>query len=361
MGGKFCPQQDEGLVPQLLQGNAVPPGQRVVFADHQTGSVPDKEGGVKGILRHRQHHASYVQRAGFHIGKDPLGAVLPDVKLDIGILVGKVGDQFAEKTGAGHIGKADMDVPGAESLVRVNGFADLVVLRDDLGSLFIKLLSLWRQALLAMLRVKELGSQFTLHLLDDLAESRLGDIEFFGGGASGNLIAQMVKSSNAATVVVDCVASKLERLKPVGVKTILADKDDPEVHEAVLKEQYPHGFDYIIDTTANPKLISRSLYLLKRGGTFVNYGFQNNVKVAEQVQIDMKLFVTRQLSYLGTTFQHFKFPQTLKAMEEKRVDPELAISEIRPLDDFFECMDKVLYDPETVKIVLEPNGFSEGM
>ena len=171
----------------------------------------------------------------------------------------------------------------------------------------------------------------------------------------------MVKSSNAATVVVDCVASKLERLKPIGVKTILADKDDPEVHEAVLKEQYPHGFDYIIDTTANPKLISRSLYLLKRGGTFVNYGFQNNVKVAEQVQIDMKLFVTRQLSYLGTTFQHFKFPQTLKAMEEKRVDPELAISEIRPLDDFFECMDKVLYDPETVKIVLEPNGSSEGM
>ena len=147
----------------------------------------------------------------------------------------------------------------------------------------------------------------------------------------------------------------------MGVKTILADKDNPEVHEAVLKEQYPHGFDYIIDTTANPKLISRSLYLLKRGGTFVNYGFQNNVEVAEQVQLDMKLFVTRQLSYLGSTFQHFKFPQTLKAIEEKRVDPELAISEIKPLDDFFDCMDKVLYDPETIKIVLEPNGSSEGM
>ena len=26
-----------------------------------------------------------------------------------------------------------------------------------------------------------------------------------------------------------------------------------------LIKQYPHGFDYIIDTTANPKLISRSL------------------------------------------------------------------------------------------------------
>ena len=353
--------ENKVLVFQLVKGDMILAGQRVLAADSQQKIVLYKPCMVELVLWNRSADAPQIQSAGFHIGKDPLGAVLPDVKLDMGILVGKVGDQFAEKTGAGHIGKADMDVPGAESLVRVNGFADLVVLRDDLGSLFIKLLSFWRQALLAMLRVKELGSQFTLHLLDDLAESRLGDIEFFGGGASGNLIAQMVKSSNAATVVVDCVASKLERLKPVGVKTILADKDDPEVHEAVLKEQYPRGFDYIIDTTANPKLISRSLYLLKRGGTFVNYGFQNNVKVAEQVQIDMKLFVTRQLSYLGTTFQHFKFPQTLKAMEEKRVDPELAISEIRPLDDFFECMDKVLYDPETVKIVLEPNGSSEGM
>ncbi len=188
------------------------------------------------------------------------------------------------------------------------------------------------------------------------------EVLILGCGASGNLIAQMVKNSNAATVVsVDCVESKLARVRPLGVKTVLADKDDYTVHEKILMEQYPHGFDYIIDTTANTELISRSLSLLKRGGTFVNYGFQNNAEITDKVQLDTRMFVTRQLSYIGTTFQHYKFPQTLKAMEEGRVDPELAISDIMPLSDFFTAMDKVLYDPETVKIVLEPNGSSEGM
>ncbi len=73
---------------------------------------------------------------------------------------------------------------------------------------------------------------------------------------------------------------------------------------------------------------------MKKGGTFVNYAFQNNVKAAEKVEIDMKLFATRQLSYIGSTFQHFKFPQTLKAIEEGKVDPELAITEVLPLDQF---------------------------
>ena len=188
------------------------------------------------------------------------------------------------------------------------------------------------------------------------------EVLVLGCGASGNLIAQMAKNSNAASVVaVDFVPSKLERIKTVGVETVLADKENYEVHEAVLKDRYPHGFDYIIDTTANPELISRSLYLLKRGGTFVNYGFQNNTEAAKKVEIDMRLFVTRQLSYLGSTFQHYKFPQTLKAMEEGRVNPELAISDIMPLERFFEGMDKVLHDPETIKVVLEPNGSSEGM
>lgn len=99
---------------------------------------------------------------------------------------------------------------------------------------------------------------------------------------------------------------------------------------------------------------------MKKGGTFVNYAFQNNVNMAEKVELDMKLFATRQLSYIGSTFQHFKFPQTLKAIEEGKVDPELAITEVLPLDQFFAGMEHVLNDPHTIKVVFEPNGPSEG-
>ena len=179
MGGELGTQQDEGLGPQLCQGDAVPLGQGVVFADDQAGTVPDKKGGVKGRLRHGKHHAAHVQNAGFHIGQDALGTVLPDMQLDIGVLAGKVGDQLAEKAGAGHIGKADVYVAGKEALVRMNGLFNLIIFGDDLGGLFVELLSLRCQMLLAALRIKELDAQLTLHLLDDLAEGRLRDIELF--------------------------------------------------------------------------------------------------------------------------------------------------------------------------------------
>lgn len=187
------------------------------------------------------------------------------------------------------------------------------------------------------------------------------EVLILGCGASGNLLAQMAKSSAAATVVaVDMVSSKLEKIKTRGIETVLVDREHYEKHEAVLKERFPHGFDYIIDTTADSGLITRSISLLKKGGTFVNYAFQNNVNMAKKIELDTKMFATRQLNYIGSTFQHFKFPQTLKAIEEGKVDPELAITEVLPLDKFFDGMEHVLNDPHTIKVVFEPNGPSEG-
>lgn len=187
------------------------------------------------------------------------------------------------------------------------------------------------------------------------------EVLVLGCGASGNILAQMSKSSGAAVVVaIDSVESKLERIKKRGVETVLVDRDDYQKHEDALKAAFPHGFDYIIDTTADSELITRSIRLLKKGGTFVNYAFQNNVEEAQRVEIDTKLFVTRELSYIGSTFQHYKFPQTLKAIEANMVDPELAITEVLPLERFFEGMDHVWHDRDTIKVVLEPNGPSEG-
>ena len=47
-------------------------------------------------------------------------------------------------------------------------------------------------------------------------------------------------------------------------------------------------------------------------------------------------------------------------METGRVDPEFVISDVYPLDRYFDALDKNLADPESIKIVIEPNGSSEG-
>lgn len=187
------------------------------------------------------------------------------------------------------------------------------------------------------------------------------EVLVLGAGASGNILSQLIKNSSAAAVVViDSVKSKLDRLESKGIRTVLVNRADYGRHEKILKKQFPHGFDYIIDATADSELITRSLYLLKKGGVFVNYAFQNNVQAAQKVEIDTRLFTTRQLSYIGSTFSHYRIAQTLKAIETGKVDPELAITEVMPLERFFEGMDKVLHDEDTIKVVFEPNGPSDG-
>ncbi len=187
------------------------------------------------------------------------------------------------------------------------------------------------------------------------------DVLILGCGASGTILAQLAKHSSAGSVtVIDRVAGKLENIQKAGVSTVLADRSDDSVHESVLRERFPYGFDYIIDATSDADLITRSIRLLKKGGTFVNYSFQNNTSAAKQVELDPRFFATRQVNYIGSTFQHNRFGQALKAIEEGKVDPELAITDVLPLERFFEGMDKLYRDETTIKVVLEPNGPSEG-
>lgn len=197
----------------------------------------------------------------------------------------------------------------------------------------------------------------------EVADFHFGDeVLILGCGPSGILLAELAKASNASSVTaVDFVQSKLDLLKKHGIETALVDKDDYEKHEASLKEMHPHGFDCIIDATSDSELITRSLELLKRGGRFVNYAFVNNTDTAKPVEINPRLFVTRELSYLGASFQHYKFEQTLRVIEAGKVDCGELITKVLPLAGFFEGMDLVWNDPDTIKVLLEPNGPSEGL
>ena len=83
--------------------------------------------------------------------------------------------------------------------------------------------------------------------------------------------------------------------------------------------------------------MERSISLLKAGGTFANYSFPTTEK--KTVSLDMGLFVRKELNYIGTTFQHHSFSKCLAAMSTGKIDPELAISHIFPLDRYFEALD----------------------
>lgn len=197
------------------------------------------------------------------------------------------------------------------------------------------------------------------HCIDRCRIPQAADVLILGCGASGMLLAMLAKSTAAATVtVIDCEESKLCKIAAKGVNTVLVDRADYGRHEAVLSEQFPHGFDVVIDAAGDGELTERSVPLLKAQGTFVNYSFANTEK--KTVTLNMALFASKELNYIGSTFQHHNFQQVLRSMETGRVDPEYIITDVFPLEDYFTALDKNLTDPTVIKVLIEPNGPSEG-
>ena len=197
------------------------------------------------------------------------------------------------------------------------------------------------------------------HCIDNCKIPQAGDVLILGGGASGMLLAMLAKSTAAGTVTMaDLLPSKLEKIAHKGVQTVLVDKFDPTAHEAILKSRFPHGFDVIIDACGDAALCERMMELLNVQGTYVNYSFASTEK--KDISVNISLFARKELHYIGSTFQHHNFQQVLRSMETLRVDPEFIISDIFPLEDYFTALDKNLNDCETIKIMIEPNGSSQG-
>lgn len=197
------------------------------------------------------------------------------------------------------------------------------------------------------------------HCIDRCEIPQAADVLILGSGASGMLLAMLAMSTAAGTVtVIDSVESKLKKIASKGANTVKVNESDYSIHEAELKRQFPHGFDVIIDACGNAELIERSFELLKAKGKFLNYSFASTPK--KDITLNMSLIARKELSYMGTTFQHHNFEQVLRSMSTGRVDPEFVISDTYSLDDYFEALDKNMSDKETIKIIIEPNGSSVG-
>ena len=197
------------------------------------------------------------------------------------------------------------------------------------------------------------------HCIDRCRIPQAADVLILGGGASGMLLAMLAKSSCAGTVtVLDSEQSKLDKIAAKGVGTVRADRNNPAAHEEILLRRFPRGFDVIIDAIGDGALDQRSIGLLKAQGTFVNYSFPCTEK--RDVALDMSLFARKELNYIGSTFQHHNFEQVLRSMATGRVDPEFIITDVYPLDSYFAALDKNLTDGSSVKVLIEPNGPSEG-
>ena len=190
----------------------------------------------------------------------------------------------------------------------------------------------------------------------DSCQLQYGDnVVIIGAGSSGNILAQLLRHSSAGRVVsLDLLQSKLDRVARYGVETVLVDPGDPGRHEAKLREMFPHGIDVIIDAAGDDgEMFERSMQLLAPNGRYVLYSFF--YREPKRVSIDPGLMIRKALKVVGSPLQMYRFRDCLNALEQKKVDPSSLISAVYPLDRYFEALDRVMQDNETMKVVIHPN------
>ncbi len=96
----------------------------------------------------------------------------------------------------------------------------------------------------------------------------------FGAGPTGQLLAQLMATSGAASVTVaGSTKFKLDAAKKLGAdKTYLMDRNNVAKTKADLLAASPSGYDIVVEATGSMEVAEICVPLTRSGGTFMVYG-----------------------------------------------------------------------------------------
>lgn len=169
------------------------------------------------------------------------------------------------------------------------------------------------------------------------------------------MLIQLLLHSGAGRVVV-CGPSqdKLELLERLGcTETVRMDRNDPSVHEDVLRRIAPQGFDVIIDTTADVGVMESSVKFAKMGGKFMMFAMPHE---DARWAINPDYWYLHELTLLTSWAQTHCFGRAVECLENGTVQVKELVSHEFDLADY----DKGIAiaskgGPGTLKVILHPN------
>ena len=107
------------------------------------------------------------------------------------------------------------------------------------------------------------------------------------------------------------------------------------------------GADFVFDVTGSQ--IATSIDLVRKDGTIVLFGVNKQAR-KEIAQCEI---TTKEVQVLGTWLANATFPQAVKILEEKMIDMKALITDVYPLDEITEGMEK-LRKGQAVKVIIRP-------
>ena len=177
-----------------------------------------------------------------------------------------------------------------------------------------------------------------------------------GAGPIGLGVVAGARAKGAATVVcLDMVESKLDLARACGADVTL-DIGKVDAIAAVREMTGGHGADIYIEATGHPSAVSQGLNILRKLGTYVEYGvFGSEASVDWSIISDDK-----ELDVLGAHLGPHTWPGAIKMLDSGILPMDRIASHQLPLSRFQEGLDLVADGRTSVKVSLIPDALHAG-
>ncbi|PWY66484.1 alcohol dehydrogenase [Aspergillus sclerotioniger CBS 115572] len=179
------------------------------------------------------------------------------------------------------------------------------------------------------------------HGLDKISPQMGSKVLLFGAGPTGLMLAQLLGLNGGCHVVVAA---------PGGLKMELArglDAADeyvelPREVEAAekrlgeLKEEYPYGFDIVVEATGSARVLEKAIHFVTKGGKLVVYGVYGD---EDRVSLSPNMIFKEEIHVLGAFSQTYKFPAAIDYLDRKRVRVEGIVNRTFRLEEWEEYLE----------------------
>mgnify|MGYP000185394638 FL=1 len=174
----------------------------------------------------------------------------------------------------------------------------------------------------------------------------------FGAGPTGQLLAQLMATSGAASVTVaGSTQFKLDLAKKLGAdKTYLMDRNNVAKTKDDLLKASPSGYDIVVEATGSMQVAEICVPLTRSGGTFMVYGV---AEPDETFKINAFDVFHREIRIQGSFAEIDTFPATLAALESGRLKTDGLITHRFSIDEYGKALEALRSDKSAHKIVLK--------
>jgi D-arabinitol dehydrogenase (NADP+) len=173
-----------------------------------------------------------------------------------------------------------------------------------------------------------------------------------GAGPTGLLLAQLIRSSGAASVTVAAPEQfKLDRAASLGIDhTVRIERDKSESNLArLLEASGTDGYDSVVEATGATTVGDITVPLTRRGGTVMVYGVTRADEVVRFHPFDV---FRREITIKGSFAEMTSFGAAIAALRTGRAKTDGIITHRFPLADYDKALDALTGDRTSHKVVI---------